>query len=267
MLSCPSNEAYGHAETFREYVGLSNGEQIDGRLQHGWTAFSAGVPVGDHLDLRGVKFLVWSKKFSRYGFLFNDIVPLPQHRTHIVGAPILYLPEVPIQARRGTVLAVPAHGILDRQIPKEAWISYCKFVLEYDKTSHILIHASDTKLGYDKIAADIGLTVVTAGHIRSFDFLQRISHLISSFDCVISNCVQTICFYALYFGKYVKVCGPATRTVPTDAADEASDLAWIKENYPQFLKGTDDRSIVDLELGYKLSGPEVQRIMFPHVSF
>ena len=259
MLSCPSNESYGHAEVYRDYANTYS--NINGRIQHGWSALGASVMVGDYLDKRGCKFFVWSDKWAKYGYTsMKDLVTMPKDRTFVVGAPILYV-DVPKQTATKSTLAAPSHSLYDAAISVEAWKEYCAFVKAYDNNASVLMHYRDIELGYDKAIKDMGLSVVTAGHVRSYDFLARLISIVSSYESVLSNCVQTICFYALWLNKYVKIAGPATPTSRSDATD-ARNLDWIKQNYPSLLKGTCDASLVDVELGHKLSPDEIKRIMF-----
>jgi hypothetical protein len=261
MLSCPSNESYGHADAYRCYVGLDDWTPVEGRLQHGW-----GLRynlASDYLSRIGCKYFIWSKVSMAPGIVPDGIIDWS--RICVVGAPILYIDSKAVDATPsfGT-LAVPAHSIIDRKIPREKWEAYCRFVLGYDPMSSILIHQRDVDLGYDKIAIEMGLNVLTAGHVRSIDFLHNLIRIIKSHNSIITNCVQTVCFYALHFGKYVKVCGPDTKTSPLDFGLDVFDHDWIRANYPQLLEGTSDKELAGPELGQKRDKDYIKRVMFPH---
>ena len=263
MLSCPSNESYGHADAYRTYVGLNDWTPVDGRIQHGWSAIGA-APVGDRFDKQGIKFHIWSEKCKK-GYYYADSVNLPIDRTYIVGAPILYIDPSNNIAGTGN-LFVPSHSILDNKIAKEKWQAYVKFVKDSSSNGTILMHQRDIDLGYDKIVKEAGLNVVTVGHVRSIDFLHNLSIIILLHEKLISNCIQTVCFYALYLGRYVLV-DTSVKTDHSSDVRQAFDRDWIRLNHPYFLKGTNDASLASPVLGTKKPIDFIKSAMFPHVSF
>lgn len=261
MITCPTNELYGHADVYRRYVGIGVDVLINGRLQHGWSVDKMGVMAGDSLHLRGGKFFVWSKKFSIYGRKFRTAVELPQDKVYVVGAPILYL-DRPSVVSKGT-LAIPSHSVRDRKVPEASWRKYCAAIRDYDKTAAVLVHRRDIELGYHKVVEDYELTPITAGLDRSLSFIVNIVTILSSFEVIISNCIQTACFYALYLGKFVKIHGSETKKDPEDVGDNlVFDVDYISKHYPLLLKGTSDPQVATEELGTLSDKNYLKKVMF-----
>jgi hypothetical protein len=265
MLSCPTNERYGHADVYRTYASLPVGACVNGRLQHGWSAEQAGITAGDKLHKLGCNFFVWSEEKSQYGRDHEDnLHELPKEKTYVVGAPLLYMP-IDHYDRLGDTLAISKHSLRKNVVSKESWTKYLEFVRSYDKSAYVLIHQRDVDLGYGKLIRDFGLMPITAGEPYSLDFIYNLVKIIGSFDHVIATNVQTACFYALYMCKFVKICGPKiTSDIPAFCDRFVTDDEWTRKNYPQLLTGTFDFELGAKELGAKSkkSPSGLRRLMF-----
>ena len=256
MIHCPTSEFYGHAEIFRQYAGINKKIPINGRLQHGWTPKKlGGVIAGDSLDKQGIKFFTWTE--MAYGYNHESTkVPIEQNRVFPVGAPILYLNTPRIPQNRFGVLAIPSHSIATTKIQIGVWEEWCKYILYYyGAKTDVLIHWRDVENGYDKLARDFGLGVKTCGRITEYDFLKRNVAILQSYNYIVSNCVQTSCFYADYLGTKVIFDGPPT---PKDPPAGYDDVVFEKEYVGNFKINCAE----ELGLKFKRSPDELKNLMF-----
>lgn len=265
MLSCHTNEYYGHAEVFRLYADLPVYYLVNGRLQHGWSAANAGIIAGDVLHKHGGNFFVWTEKDSKYGRNDRyDLIDLPKDKTFVVGSPIIYA-DLPEPTHKRSLLAISKHSLRKMITTEDSWRRYLEFVRSYDTEACVLLHHRDVDIGRARLVEDYGLSWSSAGKTTSLDFFANLIHLLSLYDQVIATNVQTALFYALYLGKYVKVCGPKISTDPPDFCERfVLDTKWEQENYPWLLDGTKDKKLAYKEIGleHKKTKEEIRRIMF-----
>lgn len=229
MKVCLGNELYGHGQTLRTYCGVSTPAVIRGRIQHGWSAGRAVLAPDDDLWAAKEPIYVWTEREAEWLCDYDGQV-------HVIGAPILYLPETPTLLRSGT-LAVPGHSIDGKRIPLESWSEYARWLAGINCTE-VLLHPKDYTESVIAYMQCAGVTPVTAGgSIFDPQYLLTIVRLMRSAERVISNVMCTALLYAAYLETPAFVDGPPTKTVPSDWYDaDVSDPRWTAERYPVLNK-------------------------------
>ena len=247
-----ANGFYGHRDILLRHCGLPTGTPIPGIVQHGWRIDAGLSPVD--LEVPGPK-LLWSRRNLDLGRAggYADLTA--------IGAPFLYLPEVPAAPPSGqSVLAMPFHGCEQSELQGslEAYaqaleqlvreglgpVTVCMYWIEHEQPA--LRAAFESR----------GFATTTLGHRDSNPrFLHDQCALLKRHAYVTSNRVSTAAFYGLALGRPFFLCGPPQGLAGTeDPTGEVFDR-WQRETFPSLTWERFDGSCRE-ELGYAELGAE-----------
>lgn len=254
------NDFYGHSGILRTYCGVSSGLPVHGQVQHGWTPPRHHAVVGQ--DPEQDMALLWSS---------TAFAPDQRH-VQVIGAPYLYLPEVPDPGpvKPGSLLAVPAHGISMHPI-QGSWADYADWLQRtasargFSSTT-VCLHPCDWGDETVAVFEERGIRAVTCRTALNHSYLHRMRAYIRQHAAVTTNRVGTPAFYALYENRALVLDGPLMGTDPPDRGEELTgDVGWTREHYPAlFENGPAAHELALHELGarYKRTPAELRSILF-----
>lgn len=289
LFTCTSNDLYGGATVLRAYCGLGTSLPIAGRIQHGWEP-GPGVVI---------QMLEDSKKFARY-FVWSSrakdrmdiarsvsdedptkvVMGVAVAETKIalipIGAPYLYLPELPDPGpiSSNSLLAVPGHGIVASRERRAPWSAYLNTVARFVRIasfSHVtvLLYAEDDTEEARAAVRAAGFTPATCGDVGHPSFLLRLRDFIRRHAAVTSDRICTAGMYALYENRPFYLVGAGT--VQHDPPDAYVDLVcaptWIQEHFPGIAAGglaggLAGRAEALVEMGEKLPPSDLLRRLY-----
>lgn len=233
LAFCASNEFYGHGAVIRRYCGGVDGLPIRGRLQHGWHPDDA--IQYDHVSLLAPTF-TWNARISRAAsYIVSDV--------HTVGAPYLYLPELPDPGPLGNGLLIGAtHSLMAYKVVTP-WAGYAQAIRRWAEIhgfdfATAIVHHHDNNEATEAGFASAGIPMVCAGTPGSDDFLYKLRYYIRAHTAVLSDRLSTILFYALAENRGAYVDGPHVRLSEPDFGDDlVTDRNWVATHYPGIFAG------------------------------
>jgi len=254
-LTCESNEYYGHGHILRSYAGIDSIRRLRGRIQHGWTI--RAIVLADEIALHHEPFYAWADRDAQ------ALARRFHTNTLIIGAPALYddsLWQIGESGRHA--LAIPAHSLAAREIIAD-WRLYAQELVAWRKAHgqevRVLLYIRDYER--DDVRAVFGaneIPQVCAGEITNVDFLLHLFMHIKSAQLVLTNCIQTVCFYALMANRPVQFYGSSLGIeagLETQAEFQLlQDVQFISRVFPSIYAGRPDR-----DLGMQHLGAEFQR--------
>lgn len=227
IITCTSNEFYGHSSILKRFVGMPAWTPILGRVQHGWSPGCVAV-----LDGWIEPTYVWANRD-------REMLKKEGKEAKAIGSPFLYLPKRgdPGPKYPRGVLSIPIHSLSKKRVP--TWEPYIKDLLALKKTHEpvvVALHYNDFEAS-KSLFEERGLPVTSFGHIMDPQFLHKLRLTMFQFAHVTSNNICTAGFYALALGRHFFIYGDPLRTDPPDFYQEwTGDPVWIKEHYPVFSR-------------------------------
>lgn len=232
IRQCGTNELYGHAQILRDYCGVTDYLPIRGRLSHGWQCGS-GIIYDDLTHL--APSFVWNRR--GYNCL-KDMCDV-----HAIGAPYIYMQEVPDPGPiSSSLLAVPIHSLVRNKI-ETAWNEYAESVVEFAElnkctSANVMLYCLDFSDELEKLFGKYGIGCISSAEQGDHNFLYKSRSIIRQHETVICNRISTAIFYSLFEVRSTYLWGPIMKTMPRDAYEEvADDKDWVKHYFPSVVAG------------------------------
>lgn len=248
-----SNAHYGHRTILNRYGGVPEGTPIPGLVEHGWN-YDLGATLEDILLPAPQPFFVWSEPNLRAcekAGIGDRVVAL--------GAPFLYLPplEEKMVPAPESLLVMPCHGWEKAKLAHD-FEQYARDIdaiaKEFSSVTVCLYWFEYQEAHYRKIFESRGYNIVTSGQRdKNPMFLYDLRKMLSRYEYVSSNRVQTATFYALHLRRKVFIHGPPVGVEQRLDRSGALYDAWQNLHYPMLIwKNFQDDTYPDLaarELG------------------
>lgn len=258
MVTCGTNEFYGHGSILRKYCGVDSSLPIVGRMQHGWAPYSYAVYEGD-------AFVGPNLRTQKVAPLYSWTKRTATPEVIVVGAQYLYLPKVEDPGPASNkILAVPSHSI--SKVKMKGLIEYIEEVKrfakgKYDSVTVLLYHA-DMNLAEE--VKSLGVDVASCGVPADTTYLLKMRNILLQHAAVTADRVCTAVFYGLYESRKFHLVGNGYLSSPDTCEDVVTDLSWIRETFPSLLDGSAGRMLAEQELGleYKRQPGELRRLLY-----
>ena len=262
-----SNAHYGHRTILNRHAGMPVGTPVPGLVEHGWN-YDLGATLEDILLPWPAPFFIWSEpnlRACQAAGVGHRVIPL--------GAPYLYLPplEETCSPEPKSLLVMPTHGWEKAKLAHD-FEQYARDIEEiatqFSSITVCLYWFEHQEPRYRRIFESRGWPIVTAGQRDNNPaFLHDLRRILSRYEYVSANRVQTSTFYALYERRKVFIHGPAVGVEQRIDRSGALYDAWQNVHYPQLVwKNFQDETYPDLaarELGSTfLQTPEQLRELF-----
>jgi len=201
---------YGAAALTASYCGLKKvPRHLRGYWQHGWIA-SYRLPLPPAL--------IVDHSVSPDGYCWvarkdEEACLRAAGFRHVtaIGLPVVYLPPRPIRRRPDSLLVMPAHSLSYTTCSRK-FDEYAESIAAIrDEFSEVVVcvHPSCWKHGYWVDAfRKRGFPVVVGASFKDRNALERVRHLLSSFEYVVANNLGSQLAYAAYFGAKPSIYGP-----------------------------------------------------------
>lgn len=198
----PSNNWYGHAKIFKQYLGLPENYQFKFIIEHGLHLTDTMLNVELESNLPSV--ITYSKFRSniikQYGKQAFCIGPFIYYAPHFLNYKELLAEE----NRLGKCLLLfPSHSTGELTIHYDL-NELCKRVKEIGKnydSIRVCLYWKEVLSGRAKYYEEFGFECVTAGHILDPLFLPRLKSIIEVATTTISNSVGNHIGYSVFMGK------------------------------------------------------------------
>jgi hypothetical protein len=210
-----TNYVYGHAKSFKSYVGLPDIYPIKVCYSHGanfarW-GFDPQLPRTRTYDFSIPVFLAW-------GHYEEDLMSRyrPNNKCYVIGSPFLYaenfFSEYYIKKEKNrlgrNLLVFPAHSTIGTSANYnfQEWIDFVsQFKGKFDNI-RICLYYKDIERHQHKLYTENGFECVCAGHGLDCNFVSRLKGLLSICDAVITNSIGSHVGYSIAMDKPVAMC-------------------------------------------------------------
>lgn len=255
------NDRYGACWAAAEYCGVSEPvPPVPGSWSHTWVPRYIGEDktlVEGYLHLQRFNMSL-SPEFT-IGKREADIMHEFGWDAYPIGMPIIYLPEIQVPRKPGSLLVMPLHyGIVSLMARPEDGRHFKSQNQDYVEVINrlrphfsqivICVHPEDVRAGlYINDFQAAGFEVIIGSEYTDVNGLKKMSTLLPRFEFMTTNGFGTHIAYAAYFGTKVSIYGQ-----------------YVEINYQDYLKYPDNRSYW-LDLNYQkkyldaVSGPTLRR--------
>jgi hypothetical protein len=197
-----SNDWYGHAHTFKKYLGLPSDYRFKSIIEHGF--YLTNHISEAELENQLPTFITYSNfrrdVLKKYGKDAFNIGPFINYASHYLSPR-----QIGLEKKRlgQSLLYFPMHSSFEIDV-KYGRHEICKRIRKIGRdfnSVRICLYWADVIKGYHQIYQDYGFECVTAGHILDPLFLPRLKSIIETSSATISNVVSTQVGYCIFMGK------------------------------------------------------------------
>lgn len=198
----PPNDWYGHANFFKQYIGLPQEYKFKFIIEHGVyltkqvsdTELETNFPtVFTSSDYRIMVY----KKYNKKAF---NIGPFIHYAPHFYSVRKIISEK---KRLRKNILVFPGHSLKDllEQYDNERLIDNIRKISKDFDSIRFCLYWVDIQKGFHKFYQNLGFECVSAGHILDPNFVPRLKSLIKIADLTISNDASTHVGYCVYMNK------------------------------------------------------------------
>lgn len=198
----PVNDWYGHARSFKNYMGLPQNYQFKFVNEHG--VFLTEQVAETELETDLPSFVTYSsyrvnvlKKYKEHVFKIGPFIHYSPH----------FYSKEKIEAEKKrlgkNILIFHGHSLksLIQNYNNNWFMKKVKKIAKDFDTIRVCMYWIDIQLGLHKYYQDLGLECVTAGHILDPFFIPRLKSMLEIADLTISNDAGTHVGYSIYMNK------------------------------------------------------------------
>lgn len=236
-ISTP-NDWYGHAKTFKKFLGLPETYQFKFIIEHGLHLVNK---VLDNEFSSNLPSCLTHSKFRA------DIIEKHHKKAFITGPYIHYAQsfysEEKINAEKKrlgkNIVVFPGHSIsyLIASYDNDWLINKIKQVAKDFDSIRICLYWADIQLGLHKYYQDLGFECVTAGHVLDPLFLPRLKSIIEISDLTISNNPATHVSYSTYLNKPHIIFRKNPKIIASKKWVKSIRSVWASKPYQDILDG------------------------------
>ena len=202
-------DPYGATRVAAAYCGYQGRPHINAVWQHGCIPpWMDSFPSG-HIGIKSRWFPVFVARQAEALLLANA----GYRRVKAIGLPFLYLPDVGVERRPGSLLVVPVHslagmGFADLSV-MDAYADYIASIRTSFSTVVASVHSGCLANGYwTRQFDERGIAWVTGADATDQNALLRMKMLFSQFEYVTTNGWGSAVPYALISGAKLSFAGP-----------------------------------------------------------
>jgi len=271
-------DPYGATRVAAAYCGYQGQPHINAVWQHGclppWMDDGPYSFPTDHVSIKSRWFPVFVARQAEALLLANA----GYRRVKAISSPFLYLPDVGVERRPGSLLVVPVHSLVGVGFAElaamDAYADYIASIRKSFSTVVASVHSGCLSNGYwTRQFDERGIAWVMGANAADYNALLRMKMLFSQFEYVTTNGFGSHVAYALISGAKLSFGGPVpghTKEQYLQAGGVARDLSCA--NYylsPLYFQQQADffapfrrhpsEGVADIALGESLLGHDVKQ--------